>query len=215
MLKSEFMDKAKDVEAPVTAPTSQAEVHKGSGFAVSRAAGNPHWYIAECKPTKERVIRTQLEKDDYQVYLACKVEEKVYKSRNRYIKETPVLPGKLFVYTDEKQLMRIMLTYPSVHRFMINRLASDREKARRVYAYITEQQKDYLERVLTNAPRPITITTDKLKLGQEIEITQGPLKGVKGHLASINKSSYLVLKMEMGTTHYIYTEISLQDIQPL
>ena len=67
----------------------------------------------------------------------------------------------------------------------------------------------------SSVTEPVTITTDKLELGQEIEITQGPLKGIKGFLAQKDKSSYIVLKMEMGTSHYIFTEINIQDIQPL
>ena len=143
------------------------------------------------------MIGKMLTNDDYQVYLACKVEEKRYKSRNRYRREIPFLPGKFFVFTE------------------VNRAACDREQNKRVYAYITEEERQRLENILTNAPRPITITADKLELGQEIEVTQGPLKGIKGHLYSKDKASYLVLKMEMGTTHYIYTEINIQDIQPL
>ena len=209
----------KDAETSKDVEMSPAEVHKGSGLAVSNREQNNtkkcQWYIAECKPTRERTIRTMLQNDEYEVYLACRVEEKVYKSRNRYKREIPVLPGKMFIHTDETQLMGILLKYPSVHRFMVNRLASDREHAKRVYAYITEEQRQTLEKILTNAPRPVTITTDKLELGQEIEITQGPLKGIKGFLAQKDKSSYIVLKMEMGTSHYIFTEINIQDIQPL
>ena len=198
---------------------SLAGVHKGSGVAVSN--GEPadgvkrRWYIAECKPTRERTIRTMLENDHYDVYLACRVEEKVYKSRNRYRREIPVLPGKVFIHADEKMLMSILLAYPSIHRFMLNRLASDREQCKRVYAYITEEQRLAMEKILTHAPRPVTVTTDKLEIGQEIEITQGPLAGLRGFLSQKDKASYIVLKMEMGTSHYIYTEIDIQDIQPL
>ena len=46
-----------------------------------------------------------LEKGGYQVYVASLVEEKVYKSRNRYQKETNVIPGKVFVRTVEEKLM--------------------------------------------------------------------------------------------------------------
>ena len=210
---------AKELETNQSVEMSRAELHKGSGVAVSHRDTNTpkncQWYIAECKPTRERTIRTMLQNDGYDVYLACRVEEKVYKSRNRYKREIPVLSGKIFVHITETQLMDILLRYPSVHRFMINRLASDREQCKRVYAYITEEQRQSLEKILTNAPRPVTITTDKLELGQEIEITQGPLKGIKGFLSQKDKSSYIVLKMEMGTSHYIFTEINIQDIQPL
>ncbi len=52
------------------------------------------WYIGECKPTKERTIRRQLE-NKYDVYVASQTEAKVYASRNRRVVENIVIPGKV------------------------------------------------------------------------------------------------------------------------
>ena len=176
---------------------------------------SPKWYIAECKPTKERTLRTLLEKAHYEVYVASQKETKVYASRNRREVEKIVIPGKLFIRTTEAALWDILLAYSSIHRFMINRLASDKEKGKRVYAYVPDDQMQQLQYVLNNAEKPVMTTTRALSLGQQVEVTRGPLIGLKGELATIENATYVVLKMEMGERHYIFTEISITDIRPL
>ena len=173
------------------------------------------WYIAECKPTKERTLRTQLERANYEVYVASQTETKVYASRNRRDVEKIVIPGKIFIRTTEAALWDILLAHSSIHRFMINRLASDKEKGKRVYAFVPDDEMQQLRYVLNNAAKPVMTTTQTLSLGQQIEVMRGPLIGLKGELATIENATYVVLKMEMGVRHYIFTEISVHDIRPL
>lgn len=172
------------------------------------------WYIGECKPTKERAIRKSLEKR-YEVYVASMKETKVYASRNRREVERIVIPGKIFIRTTEDNLWNILLENSSIYRFMINRAASNREKGKRVFAYIRDTEMQQLRYVLDNAPNPVMITTQELSLGQKIEIMRGPLIGLKGELARIENTSYIVLKMEMGERNYVLIEISVQDIRPI
>lgn len=202
--------KAKEDENSYEANLSCADMQNGSGTGVPELK----WYIAECKPTRERTIRKSLEKS-YEVYVASLKETKVYASRNRREVETVVIPGKIFIRTTEAHLWEILLDYPGVYRFMINRAASDREKGKRVLAYVRDEEMQQLQYVLDNAPNPVMITTQQLSLGQKIEIMRGPLIGLKGELARIENTSYIVLKMEMGERNYVLTEISVQDIRPI
>ena len=174
-----------------------------------------NWYIAECKPTKERTLRSSLEKAGYNVYVASHTETKVYASRNRRKVEKVVIPGKIFINTTESGIWNILLEYPSIYRFMINRAASDHEKGRRVYACVSEAEMQQLQYVLNNAPKPVMFTANDLALGQQIEVARGPLKGLRGELAKIENVTCIVLKMEMGERNYVFTEISIQDITPL
>lgn len=174
-----------------------------------------NWYIAECKPTKERTLRSSLEKAGYNVYVASQTETKVYASRNRRKVEKVVIPGKIFINTTESGIWNILLEYPGIYRFMINRAASDHEKGRRVYACVSEAEMQQLQYVLNNAPKPVMFTANDLTLGQQIEVARGPLKGLRGELAKIENVTCIVLKMEMGERNYVFTEISIQDITPL
>lgn len=173
------------------------------------------WYIAECKPTRERTIRSSLEEAGYTVYVASQTETKVYASRNRRVVERIMIPGKIFIRTRETELWNILLANPGIYRFMINKASSEREKGKRVYASVPDEEMQQLQYMLNNAPKPVMFGTDDLVLGQKIEILRGPLKGLKGELATIENTTYIVLKMEMGEKNCVFTEISVQDVKPI
>ena len=185
-----------------------ADLHKGSGFAVKN--GQARWYIAECKPTKEGTIRTMLTNADYEVFVASKVEEVVYKSRNRRKKETIVIPGKVFVRTEQTRLMEILLGYSSVHRFMINRSTEARS-----YAYVPDDQMQQLQYMLGHAENPVLLTADHLQLDQRVKVMRGALAGLEGWFFKEGNTANIVIKMEMGSNHFIYTEVPIEDIQPV
>ena len=193
---------------PTDACMSPTILHKDSGFAVSDA--NTKWFIAECKPTKEGTIRTMLQNADYEVYVASRNEMKVYKSRNRRIKETVMIPGKVFVRTEETKLMSIMLGYSSVWRFMIDRTAKDRR-----YAFVPEDEMQQLQYMLGKANNPVLITTDSLKVDQKVKVIRGALAGLEGWYYKGGHTSYIVIKVTMGTNHYVYTEVPLEDVMTL
>ena len=98
-------------------------LHTDCGIAVPGA--DMKWYIAECKPTKEKAVRTLLQNAGYEMYMTSHSELVVYKSCNRRVKETVLIPGKVFVHTEEKKLMEIMLASSSVWRFMLDRTAKE------------------------------------------------------------------------------------------
>ena len=188
---------------------SQADTHKGSGFAVD-SPPQVRWYIAECKPTKEGIIRTMLKNAHYEVYVASQMKEVVYKSRNRRMTEKIIIPGKVFVRTEVTSLMPIMVGYSSVHRFMMNRLSEDRS-----YAYVPDNQMQQLQYMLGHASNPVHLTAADLKLNQRVKVMRGALAGLEGWYLKEGKTSYIVIKMEMGERQYVYTEIPLEDIQPV
>lgn len=95
-------------------------------------AGSSRWYIAECKPTRERTLRSSLEKVGYEAYVASRKETHVYKSRNRRTVEQIVIPGKVFVRTERANLMNILLLFSSVYRFQIDKSAASRLPANRL-----------------------------------------------------------------------------------
>ena len=44
---------------------------------------------------------------------------------------------------------------------------------------------------------------------------RGALSGLEGWYYKEGHSSYVVIKVTMGTNHYVYTEVPLEDIQSL
>ena len=189
-------------------PQRPGDMLTASGFAVGK--GEARWYIAECKPTKEKVVRTMLQKANYEVYVASRVEEKVYANRTRHTKEAVLISGKVFVRTTEDQLMPIMLGYSSVWRFMMNRVAQGRS-----YAFVSDQEMQQLQYILGKATNPVHITADSLQVNQRIKVMRGALAGLEGWYYKEGHASYVVIKFSMGISHYVFTEIPIEDIQLL
>lgn len=192
------------------ATMSPADLHKDSGVAMAEAK----WYIAECKPTRERTIRTALEKMGIEVYLASQMETHVYKSRNKRQVEKIVIPGKVFIRTQENKLMNILLEFSSIYRFMLNRAVTN-ENGFRPYAVVPDNQMAQLQYMLGNASNPVYLTADDLKLNQKVKVMRGPLAGLEAFFQKKGHESYIVLKVEMGMSHYAITEIPIEDVQPV
>lgn len=202
---------AQEINVSETANMSPAALHKGSGVAVE----NAKWYIAECKATRERMVRTMLQKAGYEVYIASQVETHVYKSRNRRDVEKILLPCKVFVYTEKKNLMDIMLAHSSVYRFQMEKAAKTDQYGSKPFAFVPDDQMQQLQYVLGKAKNPVSFTADDLVLNQKVKIMRGPLAGVEGWFYQKGPTSYIVIKVEMGFSHYAYTEILVEDVQPM
>ena len=199
--------------ADTTGSTANASMspnvlHTDCGIAVSGT--NMRWFIAECKPTKEKAVRTLLQNTGYEVYLASQSETVVYKCRNRRVKEKIVIPGKVFVHTKESDLMSIMLAFSSVWRFMLDRTTKDRR-----FAFVSDDDMQNLQYMLGSAANPVLITADKLKVGQKVKVMRGALAGLEGWFYREAHTSFVVIKVTMGTNHYVYTEVPIEDITPL
>lgn len=189
-------------------PQRPGDMLTASGFAVGN--GDLRWYIAECKPTKEKLVRTMLQKANYEVYVASRMVERIYANRTRHTKEAVLISGKVFVRTTEDQLMPIMLGYSSVWRFMMNRAAQGRS-----YAFVSDQEMQQLQYILGKATNPVHITVDSLQVNQRIKVMRGALAGLEGWYYKEGHASYVVIKFSMGISHYVFTEIPIEDIQLL
>lgn len=202
---------AHGTDVPDTAIQSPTDVHKDSGLAV----GNTRWYIGECKATRERTLRTMLQNAGYEAYVASQSEIHTYKSRNRRKVEKLLLPCRVFVHTEIDKLMGILLEYSSLYRFQLNKAGTPDRYGRKPFAFVPEDQMRQLQYVLEQSSNPVFFTADDLHLNQKVRIVSGPLTGLEGWFHQKGSASYIFIKVEMGTTNYAYTEIPLEDVQPI
>ena len=171
------------------------------------------WYIAECKPTHERTIRTKLQKVGYEAYVASQPETHVYKSRNRRVVENILLPGRVFVHTEKDNLMDIMLTFSSIYRFQTDKARNLTERGEHPYAFVPERQMQQLQHVLGRADHPVFFTAEDLRLRQKARVTQGLLAGTEGWIYRKDDILHIAIKVETGFGNYAYTKVPPDDIQ--
>ena len=199
---------AQDRNISENAMEGRAFEHKGSSVALS----NAKWYIAECKPTRERTIREMLKKVGYDAYVASQKEKHRYGSGNVRVVEHVILPGRVFVHTDEASLVDIMTSFSSVYRFQINRASSGDKCGVKPFAYVPSDDMERLMALLDKASNPVFITRGMLRLDQEVRIVRGPLAGFEGYFYRESTATYIVIRVKMGTNHYAYTEVAVSDI---
>lgn len=185
--------------------------HKDSGLAVS----NAQWYIAECKPTRERTIREMLKKAGYEAYVASQKEKHRYKSGNTRVVEHIILPGRVFVKTEETSLVDIMTSFSSVYRFLINKAAGADKYGNKPFAFVPKGEMDRLQCMLDGSEKPVFITDLKLALDQEVKVVRGPLAGIEGRFYREGSATYIVIKVALGSNHYAYTEVNAEDVRPV
>lgn len=191
----------------------------GTGEAAKSAAGiatgDARWFIAECKPTRERTLRQALTRFGYETFVCSQTETHRYKSRNTRVVERIILPGKLFVHTEETRLMDIMLNFSGVYRFQKNRAAALDANGLMPFAYVPEPQMEQLKYMLGHAPNPVHFTAEQLKVNQRVRVLRGLLAGLEGWFEKVGQSSCIIIKVEMGSSHYVYTELPTEDVQPI
>ena len=115
-----------------------------------------------------------------------------------------------YSFTEEPKLMEIMLAFSSVWRFMLDRTAKDRR-----FAFVSEDDMQNLQYMLGRASNPVLITADSLKVGQKVRVVRGALASLEGWYYKEGHASFIVIKVTMGTSHYVYTEVPIEDIKPL
>ena len=164
-------------------------------------AGSSRWYIAECKPTRERTLRSSLEKVGYEAYVASRKEIHVYKSRNRRTVEQIVIPGKVFVRTERANLMNILLLFSSVYRFQIDKSAASPTSGEPPYAYVTESEMRRLQHLLVESANPaiVFVVMACINIGLAIPMTR--YYGVVGLSVSIC-IAYFVRTVGLNIIYY-------------
>ena len=70
-----------------------------------------------------------------------------------------------------------------------------------------------LQYMLGHAENPVLMIVESLKVNQKVRVMRGPLAGLEGWFYKEGHASFVVIKVTMGTSHYVYTEVSLEDIQ--
>ncbi|MBR1769090.1 MAG: hypothetical protein IJ748_01375 [Bacteroidales bacterium] len=175
------------------------------------AGDGAKWFIAECKPTRERTLRKMLSVAGYKVYIASQTEVHKYKSRNKRTVERILLPGKVFVFTQEKELMNIMLAFPILYRFQKDHAGSLNEFGAKPFAFVPEQDMKKFQDFLQKSPTPVLIK-EELVVGEKVKVIYGPLEGTEGIFYRSGKSSYIVIEIMLGSSYYAYAEVSVDDV---
>ncbi len=134
-------------------------------------------------------------------YLPLKKELRVWSDRKKWV-ESPLFASYVFVRVSEREYHKAIQSTWAV------RYVSFGGKA----VLIPESQIEGLKSFLADQEREIEVSTRNFKKGDQLEVTTGPLQGVKGELIQIRGQHRLVLRFEsLGCC--VHAEISADEVE--
>ncbi|HDN58843.1 MAG: antitermination protein NusG [Candidatus Neomarinimicrobiota bacterium] len=141
------------------------------------------WYAIYTKPRHEKKVFDSLNQKKIEAFLPLKKEYHQWSDRTKLVEE-PLIRSYIFVHIPLKRSLEVLETY-GVIKFVT---------FKGNYAPIPDFQIEALKKTLENqvSLEPIQY----LKVGQLVEITDGPLKGVIGRIQRIKNEDKFVISLD-------------------
>ncbi|MCH8567067.1 MAG: UpxY family transcription antiterminator [Balneolales bacterium] len=154
----------------------------------------PAWYALKTKPRAEKKLHERLTDAQIEHYLPLVKVLKEWSDRKKWIEE-PMFRGYLFVFTKSSEFAKVLSVDGAVHFVRFNQ----------GFAVIREDQIEFIRKVEENKLR-YEVTEHNFEEGDEVEIIQGPLKGMRA-IWKRDKSKYNVVVEIEQLSRYISIEI--------
>lgn len=145
-----------------------------------------HWLVAYTKPRHEKKAADILLSSGFEAFLPVSKVLKTWSDRKKWV-EMPMFSGYLFVNIDEKERMSVL------NSFGIVRFITFSHQPAKVPVNVIEAIKivsrDISHEVADSSPVHYV-------LGEEVCVTNGPLKGMRGRLVDVRGKSRLALEID-------------------
>lgn len=148
-----------------------------------------NWFVLYTRPRFEKKVEKELEEHGYEVYLPLIKELRQWSDRKKWIEE-PLFKSYIFVKTEVKQLSRVAQTDGVACPVTFNGRPAE------VYEY----EMDAIERILAG-PDAYHVEDVAFAKGEEVEIIQGPLKGLRGKWTDYRGGKRVAIVIEQLQKH--------------
>lgn len=145
---------------------------------------NRKWYVITTKSRSEKKVSLGLEKLGIEHFLPLQKQLKQWKDRKKWV-EVPLFNSYIFVHTTD-QFRNEVFEVPGVVKYVA---------IRGVPSVLQEEEIVRIKRICKQE-HEVRITTGGLFTGDEVEVTEGPLKGLKGRISEKGNNAYLYIQIE-------------------
>jgi transcription antitermination factor NusG len=145
---------------------------------------NRKWYVITTKSRAEKRVSLDLAKLGIDHFLPLQKHLKQWKDRKKWV-ELPLFNSYIFVYTAE-QLRNEVFEVPGVVKYL----------AIKGSPCVLKQEEIERIKKICNQEHEVTITQSGILTGDEVEVTEGPLKGLKGRITEKGNNSFLYIQIE-------------------
>lgn len=147
------------------------------------------WYVVKTNSLAEKKVNERLVQHGFETYLPLYTSWRIWSDRKKKI-EKPLIPSVVFVYTTERELKHV---YPILG---VVRILTYLGKP----AIVREQEIQNL-RILLQADNLTEVqTVERFDNGEEIEVVNGPFKGIFAKAINEASSYRLIIEIQsLGT----------------
>ena len=146
-----------------------------------KGTGEKRWYALYTKPRFEKRAEKELLAKHIETYLPLEKRLKQWSDRKKWVHE-PLIRSYIFVHVDRTELEKAYST-PGILTVV---------KFEGEPAPIQDKQIQALKDIL-NSKEVYEVTSENFEIGENVEITQGDLKGLKGEMIKhLNKFKVLI-----------------------
>lgn len=167
------------------------------------SANTYQWHAVYTRSRAEKKAFAELQEQGIEAFLPLQRKLRQWSDRKKWV-EMPLISGYLFVRISRREYDQVL---QSDHIVTYVRFEG---KA----AVIPDQQIEYLRLMLKQEVHEVSISTEKLEPGQEIEVTAGPMIGMKAKLVRIQGKNKVAIQLEeLGFAALV--EVPVNDIRPI
>ena len=142
------------------------------------------WYVVYTQSRAEKKAAEYLHDVDIQYFLPLIKTIRQWSDRKKKV-ELPLFPSYMFVYVNHTQYYEVLeIPYISRYIFYDGKPAS-----------ISQKEIDKIKKLI-NADVEMEVTSEKILPGQQIEITHGLLRGIKGEMVSYKGTNMVAIKIQ-------------------
>lgn len=162
-----------------------------------------HWHAVYVKSRAEKKAQAELKEQGIEVFLPLQRKLRQWSDRKKWV-EVPVISGYLFIRISRKEYDKVLQSNYVVTYVRFEGVA----------AIIPDHQIEYLKMMLKQDIHEVSVTTEKLEPGKEIEVVAGPMIGMKAVLVKIHGKNKVAVQLErIGLAALV--EIPVTDIRLL
>lgn len=162
------------------------------------------WYVAYTLSRHEKKVAEKLKLMGIECYVPIQEDIRHYQNRKKKIQRV-VLPMTVFIHGTNKERLKA-LQLPSITHYL---MAIGKHEA----ATVPDDQMERFRFMLDYSDSAVEIENTPLQPGMQIKVIKGPLTGLKGELISINKTSKVIVRIDLLGA--ISTEIPIGFVEPI
>ena len=191
-------------------PTENSTTAQGAGGAVG--VSSRHWYVAFVGHNAEKRSRDILVRLGYEAYAATQEEIHHWKNGKDKKIEVVVITQIVFVHCTEQERKEVV-NLPFIRYFMVNKAGKSNPYGGRPITIIPDDQMQKLQFMLYYADSPVQFVSAPVRVGDNIRVIRGDMKGLEGEVVELKGSEERYLGIRLNMLGCALLHISQTDVE--